>query len=133
VRPSRHARSAVLVRLERWHTSRHLHLAKHELDRLGETGLHGPGQLRRQAATLLDAAEYIDDTLRVHEERTAKLKSSGHGPRPSIAMHTIETMMIEWGLGPTETAARLAEEGIFVTVTSLKMRLSRRRRRERQR
>ena len=130
VRSSRYARSAVLTRLGRWHASRHLHAAKLQLDRLGETGLHGPGQLRQQAATLLDAAEYIDDTLRMHAERVAELRSSGQGPRPSVAMNTVETMMIEWDLGPTETAARLAMEGIHVTATSLKMRLSRRRRRE---
>jgi hypothetical protein len=130
VRPSRYARSAVLARLGRWHASRHPHAAKLQLDRLGETGLHDPGNLRQQAATILDAAEYIDDTLRMHVERSAELKSSGQGPRPSVAMNTVETMMIEWDLGPTETAARLAVEGIHVTAASLKMRLSRRRRRE---
>lgn len=130
VRPSRHARSAVLDRLGRWHAARHFHAAKLQLDRLSETGLHGPGQLRQQAATLLDAAEYLDDTLRMHAERVAALKSSVHGPQPSVAMNTVETLMIEWGLGPTETAALLAAERIYVTAESLKMRLSRRRRRE---
>jgi hypothetical protein len=33
---------------------------------------------------LLDAAEYIDDTLRMHVERTVELRSSGHAHgRPS--------------------------------------------------
>ncbi len=123
VRTSKHARSEVLARLRSWDKSGHLHLVARQLDQLGETGLHGPGQLRRQAAMILDAAEYIDDTLRVHSERTTGLRSSEQGPWPSVAMDTVETMMIDWGWGPTETAARLAAEGIHVTAESLKMRL----------
>jgi hypothetical protein len=132
VRPSDHARSAVLARLERWYTPQHLHLPERQLDRLAETGLHGPGQLRRQASTILDAAEFIGTSLRHYEEFVAEHRSSGRGPRPSLAMDTVETMMIEWGVGPTETAKHLAAEGIHVTVESLKMRLSSRRRRARQ-
>ncbi len=48
-------------------------------------------------------------------------------------MHIVETMMIERDVGPPETAKHLAAVGIHMTIDSLKMRLSRRRRRERRR
>jgi predicted HicB family RNase H-like nuclease len=45
-------------------------------------------------------------------------------------MNTVETMMIEWGLGPTETAARHAAEGIHVTAESLRYTLDHMKRRK---
>jgi hypothetical protein len=77
-------------------------------DRLAETGLHGPEQLRRQASTILDAAEFIGTSLRYYEDFVAEHRSSSRGPRPSLAMNIVETMMIEWSAGPTEMVKHLA-------------------------
>lgn len=126
---SDYVRSAVLARLGRRHGPQHLHLPERQLNKLAETEPQGPAQLRQQAATILDAAEFIGDSIRYYEDFIAEHKSSDHGPSPSLAMHTVETLIIEWGVGPTEVAKRLAEAGIIhVTVGSLRSRLARRRR-----
>ena len=130
--PSDYARSAVLARLGRRYGPQHLHLPERQLNKLAETEPQGPAQLRQQAAAILDAAESIGTSIRYYEEFVAEHKSSDQGPRPSLAMHTVETFMIHTGVGPTEVARRLAEAGILhVTVGSLRSRLARRRRLER--
>ena len=133
VRTSDYARSAVLARLGRRYGPQHLHLPERQLNQLTETELQGPAQLRQQAAMILDGADFVDNSLRYYEEFVAEHKSSDHGPPPSLAMHTVETLMIHTGVGPTEVAKRLAEAGVLhVTVGSLRSRLARRRRLERE-
>lgn len=110
VRPSRHARSAILEKLGRWHDARHLRLTEGRLDQLVEVGVRD--QLRQQAAVLLDAAELIRTNLRWHEERLDKLWPSKAGRTPSVAKNEVLLKMLEWEVGPTEMSARLHEGGV---------------------
>lgn len=138
VRPSEHSRSATVSRLEsesaresaRGFTARHLHLVRFQIDRLAETALDKPGELRQQAALVLDAAEYLNDALKGHARNLAELYSrrGPRGPRPSVMMERIVDMMVHWEMTPTDTFKLLSAEGILViSVASLAMRLSRRR------
>lgn len=133
VRPSEHARAAILIRAGyKDQTDRHLNLVKFILDRLVETGLRQHKVLRQQAATLLDAAEFIDEHLRWYNERIAELrrerKSKG-GRRPSLMLQHILTMMIEWDVNHEEAAERLAEGDIHFEPETLRVELWRHRKR----
>lgn len=133
VRPSEHARTAILTRVGyRDQTNRHLSLIRPMLERLVETGLRQHKVLRQQAATLLDAAEFIDDHLQWYDERIAALrkqrKSKG-GRRPSLKLHHIVTMLIEWDVDHDEASARLAEGDIHIEPETLRVELWRRRNR----
>lgn len=110
VRPSHHARSAILEKLGRWHDNRHLRLTEGRLEQLVEVGVRD--QLRQQAAVLLDAAELIRTNLRWHAQRLDKLWPSKAGRRPSVAKSEVLLKMLEWEVGPTEMAARLHEGGV---------------------
>jgi hypothetical protein len=84
-------------------------------------------------AAILDGnASLTQCHSRYYEDFVAEHKSSDHGPWPSLAMHTVETLMLHSGVGPAEVARRLAGAGIHVTVGSLRSRLARRRRLERE-
>lgn len=80
VRPSHHARSAILAKLARWHDNRHLRLTEGRLDQLVEVGVRD--QLRQQAAALLDAAELIRSNLRWHEQRLDRRRQVGRRRSP---------------------------------------------------
>jgi hypothetical protein len=138
VRPSEHSRSKTLARLEqtpereppRGFTALHLHLVRFQMDRLADTDLNKPGELRRQAALLLDAAEFLDDTINAHKRKLDELyaRRSPNGPRPSVMMERIVDMMLYWDMAPTNTFRLLSAEGVpLISIASLAMRLKRRR------
>lgn len=111
-RPSNHSRSTILPKLRRWHgeDKRQLRVAEGRLDQLVEVGTRG--QLRQQAAILLDAAELIRMNLQWHAQALEKLWPSKKGRTPSVAKHEVLLKMIEWEVGPTEMSERLHEAGI---------------------
>jgi hypothetical protein len=138
VRTSEHSRSMAVARLElererggtRGFTARHLHLVRFHIERLAEAELNKPGELRQQAALLLDAAEFLDDTIKGHQRHLNELyaRRGRRGPRPSVMMERVVDMMVHWEMAPTDTFKLLAAEGIpVVSIASLAMRLSRRR------
>lgn len=111
-RPANHSRSTILPKLRRWYgeDKRQLRVAEGRLDQLVEVGTRG--QLRQQAAVLLDAAELIRMNLQWHAQALAKLWPSKKGRTPSVAKHEVLLKMIEWEVGPTEMSERLHEAGI---------------------
>ena len=124
VRPSERSRSAIEARLSRWWNPkkdpRYFHFIDFMLDRLVETGLRMHKQLRQQAATLLDAAEHIDDELAAHERlikevRRRRRKTKGarrQGRRPSRMKAAVISLMISWNVDPEEMYEQLYKRGI---------------------
>lgn len=138
VRPSEHSRSKTLARLEqarerehpRGFTARHLHLVRFQIERFAEGELNKPGELRQQAALVLDAAEFLDDMINGHKRNLDELYAhrSPRGPQPSVMMERIVDMMVYWKMPPTATFKLLSAEDVPVTsVAGLAMRLKRRR------
>lgn len=125
VTPSEHGRHAILEKTSRWHDARHRRVADAYLANLSDDGLEDPDQLRQQAATLLDAAQIIDEMLRWYELRVAALYPSGRG---HLMNDTIVAIMLDWNIGPAETTRQLAAHGLHVTVGKLKTAQMRRRR-----
>jgi len=134
VRVSQRSRSAIEARLSRWWDPkkdlRYFHFIDFMLDRLVETGLRADKQLRQQAATLLDAAEHIDDELASHahfvkearrRRKSKKSKKSRNGRRrmkstdgrdPSRMKAAVISLMIAWDVSPEEMYAQLDRRGI---------------------
>jgi len=112
VKLTHYARSAVVARLKRWgvENKRHLRVAEGRLDQLVEVTARG--QLRQQAAVLLDAAQLIRMNLQWHEEQLKKLRPLPTGRIPSVAKSEVLIKMREWEVGPTEMSERLHEAGI---------------------
>ena len=112
VRPSHLARGAIMARLRPWGSTnkRLLRVAEGRLDQLQEVGRGG--QLRQQAATLLDAVELIRTNLQWHKEQLKKLRPKPTGRIPSVAKNEVLKKMIEWEVGPTEMSQRLHEGGV---------------------
>ncbi len=125
VRPSEHARTAILTGIGyRDQTDSHLDLISPWIDLLVEVGLSQHRVMRRQAATLLEAAEYIVDQLRWYDESIAELrkrrKSRGGRP-PSLMLKCTITMMIRLDLHHNETSERLAGAGIDIDPETLRV------------
>lgn len=133
VRPSEHSRTAILTRVGyRDQTDRHLNLVRFILDRLVETGLRQYKALRQQAATLLDAVEFIDDHLRWYNDRIAELRrerKTTDGRKPSLMLQHILTMMIEWEVDHEEAAERLATADLHFEPETLRVELWRHKKR----
>jgi len=112
VKLSHYSRGALLSRLKRWgaEDKRRLRVAEGRLDQLVEVTARG--QLRQQAAILLDAAEMIRMNLQYHKQRLEKLRTSEIGRTPSVAKNEVLLKMLEWEIGPTEMAEKLHEAGI---------------------
>jgi len=128
---SEYERSRIERKLKRSYKEQ-LYFIQPQLDRLIEPGKGGKpnlyyprGNLRRQAATLLDAAEHIDDELEAHEQRVAELRrlsgKSGNGRRPKTALRRMVRMLIKWNFTPTTLSDRLRESGIAIEPEHLKV------------
>jgi len=126
VRPSERTRSAIEARLARWwdpkKDPRYFHFIDFLLDRLVETNLRLHKQLRQQAATLLDAAEFLDEELQVRERlvkelqrrrrRELKLKKKG-GRRLSLTKAMVVSVMHAMDVTPEEMYEELSKRGIY--------------------
>jgi hypothetical protein len=132
VEPFKYERTRVEKQLKRPYEEQ-LYFIRPQLDRLIEPGNGGKpnlyyprGNLRRQAATLLDAAEHIDDELEAHEQRVAELRrltgnKSGKGRRPKTARRRMARMLVKWSFTPAALSDRLRKSGIAVEPENLKV------------
>ena len=105
-------------------TQQHWRIAEAYLARLSDEVLDDPDHLRQQAATILDAAQLLRDVLAWYADRVALLYPSGKG---HLENDTIATIMLDWGVKPTETARQLAKYRLTISVGALAMASSRQR------
>jgi hypothetical protein len=101
VKMSRHLRGAIIGRLRRdGFESRHLVSVDPDglADQFDDDMRRAQGQLRKQAAVLLRAADDIDNNLTWYAEMVAKLRVSKRGGRPrSVATHHLMAFREECG------------------------------------
>lgn len=131
VRARDYTRGRIEAQLKRWYKAQ-LYIIQPQLDRLVEIGKDGKpnlyyprGNPRRQAATLLDAAERIDDELEAHRLRVKELRqrsgTSGSGRPPSTARRRIVQLLVKWKFTPTTLSDRLRKSGIAIEPENLKV------------
>ena len=116
VRSSEYARSAVKAELEgKKYDERYFHFVDFLFDRLVETGLRMHKQLRQQAATLLDAAEYVYEELAAHERLIKAIRRKRRtydGAPPTRRLMSIVSLMITSNIEPKEMSEQLRRRGI---------------------
>lgn len=133
VNSSAYTRSRIEAQFKRWYKDQ-LHFIQPQLDRLMEVGKSGRPNLiyphknlRRQAASLLDAAEYIDDELKAYAQGVKEIRErspsgkSGKGRPPSTARRAMVLLLIKWNFTPTTLSDRLRKSGIAVEPENLKV------------
>ena len=127
VHPSERTRSAIEARLARWWDPkvdpRYFHFIDFLLDRLVETNLRLHKQLRQQAATLLDAAEFLDEELQARERivkelqrrrrQKLKLKKKKGGAPLSLTKAAVISLMLAMDVTPEEMYEQLSSRGIY--------------------
>lgn len=115
---------AIWGRLSEWYQERHWILIGSYIDRLGAEGLEDPNQLRQQAATILDAAQLLDEIVPWYVARREAI-----GTR-DLTNDTIVAIMLDWGMTPTRMVEQLVAHGHpAITVNAVAMALSRHRER----
>src|SRR5690606_16779913 len=115
VSPLDHGAEAIWARVSRWCTDRHWILVGSYISWLGAAGLDDPGQLRQQAATILDAAQVLDEIVQWYEARLASIRTR------DLTNDTIVSIMLDWNVQPTETARQLTAHGHAVSDAAVKM------------
>lgn len=123
---SEYRRETLLTRLSEDFTEQHWRIAEAYLARLSDEVLEDSGELRQQAATILDAAQLLRDVLTWYTDRVNLLYPSGKG---HLENDTIATIMLDWNESPTDTSRELAKHRLTVSVGALAMALSRQRER----
>lgn len=122
--PTEYVAEAIWTRVCTWYQDRHWILIGSYIDRLGAVGLEDPNQLRQQAATILDAAQLLNEIVQWYEARRAAI-----GAR-DLTNDTIVAIIFDWGLTPTRMVEQLMAHGHpAITVNAVAMALSRHRER----
>ena len=116
VRPSDYSRSTIRTELERKkYDERFFHFVDFLFDRLVETGLRMHKHLRQQAATILDAAEYVYEELAAHERLVKAIRRKRRtydGAPPTRRVMAIVSLMITSDVDPKEMSEQLRRRGI---------------------
>ena len=122
--PSNFEVEALWARVSQGYEEKHWTLIGAYIARLGSGGLDDPDRLRQQAAAILDASQFLNEIVQWYVNR---LKSIG---TRDLTNDTIISIMIDWNVQPTETAAQLMAHGHRpVTVGAIAEALSRHRKR----
>ena len=115
VRSSAYSRSTIRTELERKYDARFFHFVDFLFDRLVETGLRLHKQLRQQAATLLDVAEYVYEELAAHGRLIKAIRRKRRtydGAPPTRRLMSIVSLMITSNVDPKEMSEQLHSRGI---------------------
>ncbi len=116
VQSSDYARSTIRTELEQAkYDERYFHFVDFLFDRLVETGLRMHKQLRQQAATLLDVAEYVYEELAAHERLIKAIRRKRRtydGAPPTRRLMSIVSLMITSDIDPKEMSEQLTRRGI---------------------
>lgn len=133
--PSEYAAKTVRGRLyAKGYTKEHLAIVMWLFNQLAETRLGTLSVLRKQAAILLDAAEWAKFKVEHHEQQVARLRRrrgvSGGRP-PSLALRAIVDMMAQLNVSADEAREQLAARDIRYGQKSLQVELWRYNRRVR--
>jgi hypothetical protein len=115
VRPSNYSRSTIRAELERKYDERFFHFVDFLFDHLVETGLRMHKQLRQQAATILDVAEYVYEELAAHERLIKAIRRKRRtydGAPPTRRLMSIVSLMITSDIEPKEMSEQLRKRGI---------------------
>jgi hypothetical protein len=127
VQPFDHAGKTVRGRLHaKGYTKEHLAIAMWLLDRLAEKRLDTPRILRKQAAILLDAAQWTKFRVEQHEDQVARLRRRrdvSKGRPPSLGLRAIVDMMIQLDVSVDDAHEQLAARGIHYVHKSLQVEL----------
>lgn len=116
VRVSEYSRSALKAELEaEKYDDRFFHFVDFLFDQLVETGLRMHKQLRQQAATILDVAEYVYEELAAHERLIKAIRRKRRtydGAPPTRRLMSIVSLMITSDIDPKEMSEQLRKRGI---------------------
>ena len=116
VRSSAYSRSTIKTALESSrYDARFFHFVDFLFDRLVETGLRMHKQLRQQAATILDAAEYVYEELEAHKRLIKAIRRKRRtydGAPPTRRLMAIVSLMITWDVEPKEMSEQLRKREI---------------------
>lgn len=116
---------AIWARVQDRFTDRHWRLVGSYISRLGavELDVNDSAKLRRQAATILDAAQFLVEIAEWYEQRIESI-----GTR-DLVNDTIVSIMTDWNVQPTDTARQLSEHRYPIRDGRVKMALLRHRER----